>query len=532
MKAALIQPHFSYLPEEGETCFQAILDDLDACDPSLDLIVLPEYSDMPYLPANSGDYFDAVPKHNAALMEKIRETAVRCQAIVFCNCYDFTENGPRNTTFAIGRNGETLGKYYKRHLAPSEVRMHDHKGRRMDTAYANEPDSPFVLTIDGLRFGFMTCFDFYFYEAFSGIARENVDVIIGCSLQRPAPHSMLEIINRFLCLETNAYLLRAGVSLSEDSKTCGCSMAVSPGGKVLLNMKNRVGIGTVEFDPSVKYLPNKGPDGAPAPHHEYTEASRRPWFYRPAGPMMIPGDTSLPYPRLSAHRGFHAAAPENSLPAFGAAVALGAEEIAFDLWATKDGHFVSVQDESLERVSNGTGKVYDRTLEELQTLDFGVKYGEAFRGLKVLTFEEILRKFARTVVMNVHVRQWDRPELPPYYEKIRELIRRYDCEEHVYVTSKVSAALERFHELAPKIRRCLRFDGQSSVDEAIRLGCEKVEFSKLHITKEDVDRAHAAMLRCSVFYADDPSEAQRDLDMGVDTVLTNDYQRVKAGLGR
>ena len=117
-------------------------------------------------------------------------------------------------------------------------------------------------------------------------------------------------------------------------------------------------------------------------------------------------------------------------------------------------------------------------------------------------------------------------------QKIRDLIRRYDCQEHVYVTSKDPAALERFHERAPKIRRCLSFDGRPSVDEAIRLGCEKVEFLKPHFTKEDVDRAHEAKLRCHAFFADDSLEAQHAFDMGIDTVLTDDYQRVKAGLDR
>ena len=47
-----------------------------------------------------------------------------------------------------------------------------------------------------------------------------------------------------------------------------------------------------------------------------------------------PGDAEMPYPRICAHRGFNTVAPENSLPAWGAAIALGADEIEFDLWET------------------------------------------------------------------------------------------------------------------------------------------------------------------------------------------------------
>lgn len=70
-------------------------------------------------------------------------------------------------------------------------------------------------------------------------------------------------------------------------------------------------------------------------------------------------DLELSYPRLCAHRGFNAIAPENSMPAFGAAYALGADEIEFDIWETIDGVLVSCHDASLERVSNGKGFIYE-----------------------------------------------------------------------------------------------------------------------------------------------------------------------------
>jgi len=93
----------------------------------------------------------------------------------------------------------------------------------------------------------------------------------------------------------------------------------------------------------------------------------------------------MPYPRVCAHRGFSKIAPENSMPAFGAAVAMGAEEIEFDLWYTKDGELVSIHDATLDRVSDGTGFVYEYTLEELKKLDFGIKHGERFKGMRILT---------------------------------------------------------------------------------------------------------------------------------------------------
>ena len=86
--------------------------------------------------------------------------------------------------------------------------------------------------------------------------------------------------------------------------------------------------------------------------------------YKNSGAGFVESDTEMLYPRLCAHRGFSTIAPENSMPAFGAAIALGAEEIEFDLWYTADDEIVSIHDPTLERVSNGTGKVNEHTLAE------------------------------------------------------------------------------------------------------------------------------------------------------------------------
>lgn len=57
----------------------------------------------------------------------------------------------------------------------------------------------------------------------------------------------------------------------------------------------------------------------PVPNDFFISKGRTPWAYRACGAGVIPGDRDLPYPRICAHRGFNYVAPENSLPAFGAA---------------------------------------------------------------------------------------------------------------------------------------------------------------------------------------------------------------------
>ena len=425
----------------------------------MDLIVLPEYSDAPADVKGKAGFYNAVEEYNATLLKKAAETAKRCNALLFVNCGFQAEDGIRNTTYAIDRTGNVVGKYFKAHPAPSEVKTDVEGGHELDVAYSYEYAAPYVLEIEGLRFAFLTCYDFYFYENFAKIARENVDVIIGCALQRTDSHDALSIINKFLCYNTNAYLIRSSVSLGADSKLCGCSMVISPKGETLVNMESRVGLGVCEIDPKNKYYKPAGHMGKMKSHYEYIEEGRRPWLYRNGGASVLPFDGVMKYPRLCAHRGFNTIAPENSMPAFGAAVALGAEEIEFDIWSTKDGVLVSCHDDTLDRVSDGSGKIYEHTYEELLQLDFGVKHGEKFRGLKIPTFEEILKKFAGRVIMNIHVKIWDANFENPMIEEIVALIRKYDCEKHIYFMTTNDEIIKRVTEYAPDLKVCVGWDG-------------------------------------------------------------------------
>ena len=527
MKVCVIQPHYSFDERDIQKCFDDMLGLLDRCDESMDIIVLPEYSDALADVQGKKGFYDSVEKYNSVLLKRACDTAKRCGSLVFVNAGYKTENGIRNTTHAIDREGNIVGRYFKTHPAPSEVKTDAEGGHELDVAYSYEMNFPYILELEGIRFAFLTCYDFYFYENFAKIARENVDIIIGCSLQRTDTHEALSIINKFLCYNTNAYLVRASVSLSEDSNLCGCSMVVSPKGEMLLNMKSEIGLGICEIDPKNKYYKPAGHMGNMRSHYEYIEEGRRPWLYRNAGTSVVPFDHAMKYPRLCAHRGFNTVAPENSMPAFGAAVALGAEEIEFDIWSTKDGVLVSCHDDTLDRVSDGCGKIYEHTYEELLRLDFGSKHGEKFKGMKIPTFEQILQKFAGRVIMNIHVKIWDAGFEASMIEEIVALIRKYDCEKHVYFMTVNDEIIKRVMEYAPDIKVCVGWNGNkdpmSIVDRAIALGAYKVQLFKPYFNQESVDKAHAHGILCNVFWADDPDEAKHYFEMGIDTVLTNDY---------
>jgi len=517
MKACIIQPPYSRDVSFSDEYFNYKINLLDKCDETVDIIVLPEYSDVPCATSTKEETLYYHKKYIDTLLNKCIETAKRCNAVVFVNALYEINNNYRNTTYVYNQKGELIGKYFKKHLPPLELETLE-----LDSDYTFEYSEPYVIETDGLRYGFLTCYDFYFYEAFANIARNNVDIIIGCSLQRSDSHDAIETMCRFLAYNTNSYVIRSSVSFDEKSEICGASMVVSPYGKVLKNMKGKFGMETVEFDPKDKYYKPAGYGNPDAAHYEYIEYGRKPWQYRPAGSAVINNDKKLSYPRICAHRGFNSVAPENTMPAYGAAIAMGAEEIEFDLWPTSDGEIISCHDQNLDRVSNGTGLVTDCTLEELEKLDFGIKFSEKFKGLSIVKFEDILKKFSAHVIMNIHVKPY--PE--DIMKKIVSLVRKYDCEGYVYFMLETDIQIKQFKEYAPDISVCVGHLNErpwAIVDRAIELGCEKVQLFKPYFNKEMIDKAHEHGIICNVFWSDDTDEAKSFLEMGIDTILTNDY---------
>src|SRR6266436_7743602 len=90
------------------------------------------------------------------------------------------------------------------------------------------------------------------------------------------------------------------------------------------------------------------------------------------------------------HRGASGHAPENTLAAFKKAVALGATFIETDLQLSRDARFVAIHDDTLDRTTNGQGKVHDQTLGTLRKLDAGSWFGSEYTGERIPTLEEIL----------------------------------------------------------------------------------------------------------------------------------------------
>jgi glycerophosphoryl diester phosphodiesterase len=100
--------------------------------------------------------------------------------------------------------------------------------------------------------------------------------------------------------------------------------------------------------------------------------------------------------KIYANRGSSGTHPENTLAAFRAAAELPIAGVVINVQLSKDGKIVVIHDEKLERTTNGTGYVKDKTLAELKGLDCGAWFSPDWSGEEIPTLDEVLDVFEKT----------------------------------------------------------------------------------------------------------------------------------------
>ena len=104
------------------------------------------------------------------------------------------------------------------------------------------------------------------------------------------------------------------------------------------------------------------------------------------GEERTPGDAAF----IASHRGGAATAPENTLPAVTAALEAGFDYVEVDIALTADGHPVLMHDKSVDRTTDGRGRLASLTLAEVRALDAGSWFDAVYAGTRVPTFTEFL----------------------------------------------------------------------------------------------------------------------------------------------
>ena len=222
--------------------------------------------------------------------------------------------------------------------------------------------------------------------------------------------------------------------------------------------------------------------------------------------------------RFCAHRGLSALTPENTLPAFSAALALGADEIEFDVRLTKDAQLIVSHDNTLERISDGSGKLRDHTLSELRELNIGIKHGWQ---VGFCTPEEVFSLLANKIRFNIHLKEHG--EEGYLIKELCRIAEKYNAKDSIYFAGSPKE-LEWMQSCAPDVERTaiqLPKDTMGIYESAKEFGCSGVQFWLGMFDEALIERMHAAGINCNLYYADTPEDYDKYFSMGIDTLLTN-----------
>lgn len=225
-----------------------------------------------------------------------------------------------------------------------------------------------------------------------------------------------------------------------------------------------------------------------------------------------------------AHRGFSPAGLENSMAAFRAAVGLGYRYLETDVHTTSDGVLLVFHDESLDRVTDGKGRIGGLTAETVARARIG--------GVEPIPlFAELVTAFP-DVRLNLDVKDWgsvrslaaaieqygvhDQVLIASFSDRRRRAVLRLLSRPVAGSAGIVSNAL--FLLLGPLLpaavmRRALR--GVHALQVPVRYGAVRV------VTPGFIRRAHRHGLQVHVWTINDPAEMHRLLDLGVDGIVTD-----------
>ncbi len=246
-----------------------------------------------------------------------------------------------------------------------------------------------------------------------------------------------------------------------------------------------------------------------------------------------------PLPRVVAHRGDSAHFPENTMEAFLSAYKMGVDVIETDVHLSKDGVVVIWHDETLERNTNGTGRIEEHTLEELKSYDAGYTFttdgGKTFpfrgKGVQLCTLDEAL-KACPAQRFNVDLKTLGEPIVDAFITVIQQNqakrrvvgasffllnLRLLRKKEPRIITS--AAGLEvRWYLLLQKLKilpRVLHKKRQIIFQVPPGQGCITV------ITPSFVKAMHKRNAIIQVWTINDKAEMERLFKMGVDSVMTD-----------
>lgn len=227
---------------------------------------------------------------------------------------------------------------------------------------------------------------------------------------------------------------------------------------------------------------------------------------------------------------------------------IGVDMLEMDVNMTKDGHIILMHDTTVDRTTNGNGRIPDLTLEEIQALEVGVNWsqdeGQTFpyrgQGLQIPTLEEVFQRFP-DYPMTIEIKQTE----PDMTGPMCDLIREHNMEDKIIIPSFSDETIQNFRQECPEVATAPASDEVRSfvlfnfifLSDILRPEYEvfqvPIESGGITVITEGFIRAaHSRNLEVQVWTINDPVEMQRLIDLNVDGIMTDRPDILLELLGR
>jgi glycerophosphoryl diester phosphodiesterase len=230
-----------------------------------------------------------------------------------------------------------------------------------------------------------------------------------------------------------------------------------------------------------------------------------------------------------AHRGASADAPENTMAAFLLAEKQGADMIELDVHFTKDGQVVVMHDNSLDRTTNGKGKIIDCNYSDLKKLDAGIKFSSKFKGERIPLLEDVIKNTQLPLL--IEVKRSGR-KFRGIEKKIIKIISEHHAEHRCFIQSFETSVLKNFKALNAHLPLYklvtgnipilpLHIDSKLQVGKITRYKWEAINPNHLFVTKSLVKKIHAKNKKIYTWTVNKKEDMKKLIDYGVDGIITN-----------
>jgi glycerophosphoryl diester phosphodiesterase len=233
--------------------------------------------------------------------------------------------------------------------------------------------------------------------------------------------------------------------------------------------------------------------------------------------------------RVIAHRGFSGAAPENTIAAVRAAIEINADMVEIDVTLTADGQIVVIHDETLDRTTDGSGRVSDFTRAELQQLDAGGWFAPRFAGERIPSLDAVLDETEDRILLNVEIKSEavDRGIVA----KVASAIRRQGMIDQVVVSSFSPKGLQEMNSAAPEIWTAVLYNTEFHTDRdpveiVTDLGASVFNIKRQRLTRKMLRRCREHDIPVGLYTVNRPRRMRRLVKKGIDAIFTDHPDRL------